>query len=74
MRKTYKDSKKQWENEWWEKKIAECKEAEQKHDRRKMYKILKDIGVRDIRKEVIREEFFTPNEYKRGLKISGGDL
>ena len=37
--------------------------TEQKHDSRKMYKILKAIGVRDIKKEVRREEFFTPNEY-----------
>ena len=29
-----------------------------------MYKILKDIGVRDIIKKDMREEFFTPNEYK----------
>ena len=29
-----------------------------------MYKILRDIGVRDVNKEVMREEFFTPNEYK----------
>ena len=28
-----------------------------------MYKILKDIGVRDINKEAMREEFFTPYEY-----------
>ena len=54
MRKRNKKSKKQWENEWWEKKIDECKAAEQKHDSRKMYKILKDIGVRDINKKVTR--------------------
>ena len=29
-----------------------------------MYKILRDIGVRDVNKEVMKEEFFTPNEYK----------
>ena len=27
-RKRFKDSKKQWEDEWWEKKIDQCKAAE----------------------------------------------
>ena len=30
----------------------------------KIYEILRDIGVRDVNKDVMREEFFTPNEYK----------
>ena len=64
MRKKFKEYKKQLENEWWERKIDECKAAEQKHDSRNMYKILKDIGVRDVNREVMREEFFTPSEYK----------
>ena len=64
LRKKFKEYKKQWENEWWERKIDECKIAEQKHDSRNMYKILKDIGVRDANKEAMREEFFTPSEYK----------
>ena len=29
-----------------------------------MHKSLRDIGVRDVNKQVMREEFFTPNEYK----------
>ena len=64
LRKRFKESKNQWENEWWERKIDECKAAEQKYDCKKMYKILRDIGVRDVNKKVMREEFFTPNEYK----------
>ena len=31
---------------------------------KKMCKILRDIGVRDVTKEVMREEFFTTNEFK----------
>ena len=64
MRKKCKEYKKQWENEWWERKIDECKIAEQKHDSRNVHKILKDIGVRDVNKDVMREEFFKPSEYK----------
>ena len=63
LRKKCKEYKKQWENEWWERKIDECKIAEQKHDSRNVYKILKDIGVRDVNKDVMREEFFKPSEY-----------
>ena len=62
LRKKFKEYKKQWENEWWERKLDECKTVEQKHDSRNMYKILKDIGVRDVNTEVMREEFFTTNE------------
>ena len=40
------------------------KAAEQKYDCKKMYRILRDIGVKDVNKEVMIEEFFTPNEYK----------
>ena len=29
-----------------------------------MYKILKEIGVRDVNKEVIKKEFLTHHEYK----------
>ena len=43
MRKSFKESKNQWENEWWERKIDECKAAEQKYDCKQMYKILRDI-------------------------------
>ena len=64
MIKKFKEYKKQWENESWERKIDECKTGKQKHDSRNIYKILKDIGVRDVNKEVMREEFFTPSEYK----------
>ena len=28
-----------------------------------MCKILKDVGVRDVNEKVMREKFFTPNEY-----------
>ena len=64
MRKRFRESEKQWENEWWERKIDECNAAEQKYDCKKIYKILRDIGGRDVNKEVMREEFFKPNEYK----------
>jgi len=30
LRKKFKESKNQWENEWWERKMDECKAAEQK--------------------------------------------
>ena len=55
LRKKFKDYKKQWENEWWERKIEEYKTAEQKHDSRNMYKILKDISMRDVIKDVMKE-------------------
>ena len=64
LRKKFKEYKKHWENERWERKIDECKTAEQKHGSRNMHKILKEIGVRNVNKEVMREEFFTPSEYK----------
>jgi len=64
LRKRFRESEKQWENEWWERKIDECNAAEQKYDCKKIYKILRDIGGRDVNKEVMREEFFKPNEYK----------
>ena len=64
LRKKFKEYKKQWDNEWCERKIDECKTADQKHDSRNMYKNLKDMGVRDVDKEVMREEVFTPSEYK----------
>ena len=31
------ESKKQWENEWWEKKIVECNAAEQKNNCNEMH-------------------------------------
>lgn len=38
-----------------------------------MYKILKDVGIRDVNKEVMREEFFTPYGYKAHFeKVSKG--
>ena len=59
LRKRFKEYKKLWENEWWERKIDECKTAEQKHDCRNMYKFLKML---------VREDIFTPSEYKLILK------
>ena len=38
LRKMFNESKKQWECEWWERKIDECKAAEQKYDCQKCIK------------------------------------
>ena len=38
--------------------------AKQQSRNMKIYIILRDVGVRDVNKEVMREEFFTLNEYK----------
>lgn len=36
-----------------------------------MHKILKDIGVREMNKDLMKDEFFTPDEYKaRFEKVS----
>ena len=37
LRKGFMESKKQWENEWWEKKIVECNAAEQKNGCNEMH-------------------------------------
>ena len=38
--------------------------AKQQSRNMKIYINLRDVGVRDVTKEVMREEFFTLNEYK----------
>ena len=38
VRNNFKKVKKQWETEWWKKKIKDCKEAEKEKDTGKVYK------------------------------------
>ena len=49
----------------WENKIKDCKEAEKEKNTGKSYKLLKEIGVNDMSKGTVQEEFFTPEEYGR---------
>ena len=65
VRNNFKKVKKQWETEWWEKKIKDCKEAEKEKNTGKLYKLLKEIGVKDMSKGTMQEEFFKPEEYRR---------
>ena len=37
------------EEEWWRKKLDECKEAERKGDMGEMYDILQTLGLRDYK-------------------------
>ena len=50
---------------WWEKKIQECKEAEEEKNTGKLYKLVKVIEVKNMSKGTMQEEFFTPDEYRR---------
>ena len=47
------------------KKIKDCKEAEKEKNTGKLYNLLKEMGVKDMNKGTMQEEFFTPEEYRR---------
>ena len=62
VRKAYKVSKKQWEEDWWLEIVNEASEAARRGDTRKLYTTLKRIGIKDS--STIEDEHFTPQEYK----------
>ena len=65
VRNDFKKAEKQLETEWWEKKIQECKEAEEEKNTGKLYRLFKVIRGKDTSKGTMQEEFFTPEEYRR---------
>ena len=50
-RKDLKRKTREWEVEWWENILEECKNAGERGDSGMMYKTLKKLGGRDIKKE-----------------------
>ena len=61
-RKTLKRTTKQWETEWWNNVIEECKQAGETNNSSRMYKSLKKLGTRGITKarestKITKEEF-----------------
>ena len=49
-RKELQRKTRSWENEWWQERINECEQASERGDSGTVYRTLKLIGIRDIKK------------------------
>ena len=49
-RKAWKRERKRWEKDWWEEKLVHCERAAGRGDQGAMYKALKQLGQRGIKK------------------------
>ena len=63
-RREFRNLKKSWEKDWWERKTEESREAAERGELGRVYKILRELGVRDGNTKALTEEFHTPEEYK----------
>ena len=65
-KKSIREKKKKWEEDFWLLPVDEVKEAERRGDIRTMYKKLRDIGFRDLK--TIEEEKSTPEQFRNQFK------
>ena len=61
-RKELRNNTRKWEKDWWEELIEKCREAGEKNDQGSMYRLLKQIGLRNFKKApetttITKEEF-----------------
>ena len=65
-KKSIREKKKKWEEDFWLLPVDEVKEAERRGDIRTMYKKLRDIDFRDLK--TIEEEKSTPEQFRNQFK------
>ena len=69
-RKDLKRKTREWEEEWWQNILNECKEAGERGDSGRMYKTLKKLGTRDIKKETNTTNIDTSQFREHFKKVS----
>ena len=65
-KKSIREKKKKWEEDFWLLPVDEVKEAERRGDIRTKYKKLRDIDFRDLK--TIEEEKSTPEQFRNQFK------
>ena len=63
-RREYQKLKRRWEKDYWEERIQEARDAQDRNDIGAMYKVLRKLGMRDS-KAARAAEHFSPEEYKQ---------